>query len=166
MPDYGGNHRLSQNSWRKLLAMKRKASLIAALLTASVMAAGQNTAKTSETLSLCIRHVATTSGERVVGFQIGLTSGMVRSVSDLPNGWYIEVDNDASWNTTIKGNIGVGAAALEPDELRHVRITVQKDTTRNDNPFAVSGTVAVTTDFHQTRDIPLVAADFEMSKVK
>jgi hypothetical protein len=165
-PVYASNHRLTQHDWRKLLTMKRKVALIAALLTASVMAAAQNTAKTNETFVLRIPHVLTTSGERIVGFEIELTSGMVQSVSNLPIGWYVQVNNDASWNTTIKGNVSVGAAALEPDELRQVRITVQKDTTKNENPFAVSGTVAVTTDFEKTRNILLVAADFEVLAVK
>ena len=146
--------------------MKRQGTLIAILFMASVMAAAQDTAKKHESLSLCISHVVTTSGEHIVGFEIELTSGMVQSVSNLPKCWYVQVDNDASWNTMIKGNVRVGAAALEPDELRQLRVTVRKDTTRNDTPFAVSGTVAVTTDFEKARDIPLVAADFELSKVK
>lgn len=144
--------------------MKRIIALLAVLLTASVMAAAQNTEKTNETVTVCIPHVATSTGERIVGFEIELTSGMVQSISNLPMGWYVELDNDASWNTTIKGNASVGAAALDPDELRKLRITVQKDTTYN--PFAVSGTVAATTDFKKTRNIPLAAADFELSKAK
>ncbi len=136
------------------------------LLSASVMAAAQNTGKTKETLSLRISHVQTTKGERIVGFEIEVTSGMVRSVSNLPIGWYVQVDNDASWNTTIKGNVSVGAAALEPDELREVCITVSRDTTKDQNPFAVLGTVAVTTDFEKTRKLPLATADFEVLPVQ
>ncbi len=135
---------------------------MAVLLTASVMVAAQNTEKTNETVSFRVPHVATSTGERIVSFEIKLTSGMVEAVSNLPMGWYVEVDNDPSWDTTIEGNIRVGAAALDPDEFRKLRITVQKDTTYS--PFAVSGTVAVTTDFEKTRNIALSAADFEMSK--
>ena len=89
---------------------------------------------------------------------------MMQTISNIPMGWYVELDNDASWKTTIKGNTSVGAAALYPDELRKLHITVQKDTTNK--PFAVSGTVAVTMGFEKTRNIPLAAADFELSKAK
>ncbi len=144
--------------------MKRTVALIIVVLAAGVMAAAQNTEKPNETVSMRIPHVALSTGERIVGFEINLTSGMVRSASGLPIGWYLEVDNDPSWSTTIKGNISVGAAALDPNEFRKLRITVQKDTTYN--PFAVSGTVVVTTDFEKTRSIPVAAGDFEVSKPK
>ena len=143
--------------------MNRRAALIALLLVASLVAVAQN-AYANETVSLCIPHVATAGGERIVGFEIALTGGMVRSVSNLPLGWYLELDNDPSWHTTIKGNIRVGAAALDSKELRKLRITIQKDTTLS--KFAVSGKVALTTDSEKTRNIVLAADDFEVSAAK
>jgi len=141
--------------------MNRKVALIALLLTVSVVGVAQNVAKASETVSLSIPHITTAKGERIVGFEIELTAGMVQSLSNLPLGWYVEVDNDPSWRTTIKGSIRVGAAALDANDFRKLRVTIQRDTTYS--KFSVSGTVALTTDFERTRKIALVGGDFELS---
>ena len=54
--------------------MKRIIALVVMLLTVGVVAAAQQTEKTNETITLCIPHVATSSGERIVGFEIEVTS--------------------------------------------------------------------------------------------
>lgn len=86
---------------------------------------------------------------------------MVQSISNLPLGWDVQVDNDPSWHTTIKGNIRVGAAGLGANEFCKLRIAIQKDTTYS--KFSVSGKVAVTTDFEKTRNIALVGGDFKLA---
>ncbi len=86
---------------------------------------------------------------------------MVQSVSGLPGGWYVVVDNDASWRITVKGNVTVGAAALEADDLRKLQVTIKKDTSYQ--KFTLSGSVATTKDSQKTRNIQLTLADFAVS---
>ena len=142
--------------------MKREIALITLLFTISITAIAQNAANKDETVTVCIPHVATAPGERIVGFEIELTAGWVQSVSHIPLGWYVEVDNASAWRTTIGGSISVGAAALDPNDLCKMHITVQKDTKYDQ--FAVSGTVTVTTDFEKTRNIAVAGTDFEVTK--
>jgi len=134
------------------------------LLAATFVAIAQVPQSTNETVSVSIPHLATFSGERIVALEIHVTAGVVQSVSNLPIGWYVVVDNDASWCTTIKGNTEVGAAALSAGELRNLRLTVKKDTTYQ--KFALSGTVSVTQDFEKTRSVSLGTSDFAVSPAK
>jgi len=99
--------------------------------------------------------------ERVVAFEIDLTSGMVVSLSNLPKGWYVVVDNDASWRTKVRGNTLVGAAALDPQGFRNIQLTVEKNESLL--PFAVSGEVSVTTNSGKERLIRLGKADMSIA---
>ena len=141
--------------------MNRKVALIAGLFAASLAAVAQNAAKANENVALSIPHVTTAASERIVGFEIELTAGMVQSISNIPLGWDVQVDNDPSWRTTIKGNIKVGAAALDANEFCKLRIAIQKDTTYS--KFSASGKVVATADFEKTRNIPLVGSDFKVA---
>jgi hypothetical protein len=105
------------------------------------------------------------AGERVGGFLIDVTAAAFESVSPLPVGWYFQLDNDASWNTYFKGQITVGAAALTAAQLKQLRFRVRKNE-GGDVKFAVSGTVSLTEDFIQDRQVSLQIGDFAITPAK
>lgn len=101
-------------------------------------------------------------GERVVAFEIKVTAGGIRSVSNVPMGWNLVIDNDASWQTTIHGNVEVGAAALEPADFRRLTLTVERNEF-GDLKFELAGVVSVTAGFDKARQIHLAMGDFAVS---
>jgi hypothetical protein len=139
-----------------------KPLLVAVILMAfgTTAAVPPTTANKNSIVNVSIPHVNLQDGERVVSFQVELTAGMVRSVSNLPKGWYVAVDNDASWRTQVKGNTLVGAAAMSAQELENVRIAVEKDETYM--KFSLQATIAATKDFEKERRITLSMKDFSV----
>jgi hypothetical protein len=113
------------------------------------------------TYSISVPLLRTSVGERVVSFEIDVTAGTVQAVSSLPIGWYVAVDNDASWRTKVTANTTVGAAALSPEQFQRIRLLVKKDETYL--KFDVSGSVSVTKDFEKERHIPIRMDQFEVT---
>jgi ABC-type amino acid transport substrate-binding protein len=144
--------------------MKRRLTTLVLLLAASASAVPLDTAKDSKLVSVSISHLETSAKERVVLFEVDLTSAMVKSVSNVPKGWYVVVDNDASWRTKVTGNVLVGAAAVSPEELKQLRLVVEKDESLS--KFAVTGSVSVTENFEETRNVQLRNSDFAVSSTK
>jgi hypothetical protein len=103
------------------------------------------------------------SGERIVGLELHIVAGAFDSFDSLPVGWYITIDNDASWQTSVEANARVGAAALDMGSLRKIRVGILENEF-NDLKFQVSGTVIVTTDFVNERRIELTANNFGPEK--
>jgi len=95
----------------------------------------------------------------VVSFEVDVTAGAFESASNLPVGWYIAIDNDASWQTKITANTTVGAAALKPEEFEKLRFSIDKNESGG-LKFRLSGIVSVTKDFQKSRPIPLKMGDF------
>ncbi|HUA32513.1 MAG TPA: hypothetical protein VMA09_02830 [Candidatus Binataceae bacterium] len=97
--------------------------------------------------------------DSVVSFEVDVTAGAFESASNLPVGWYIAIDNDASWQTKITANTTVGAAALKPEEFEKLRFSIDKNESGG-LKFRLSGIVSVTKDFQKSRPIPLKMGDF------
>jgi hypothetical protein len=57
------------------------------------------------------------SGARVVGLSLVLTNACFASLPEAPVGWSFEVYNDPIWAGHIDGQIVVGAAALEKNDV-------------------------------------------------
>ncbi len=101
------------------------------------------------------------TGERIVGFDIDLTSARIAQMPDTPIGWNIAVDNDPSWNTKIEGSTIVAAAALDIDFFRDF-VVVEKEG-KAPNPFDVKGEIVVSKDFSHVRKIQVGMKDFAMT---
>jgi hypothetical protein len=118
-------------------------------------------AQQDQTYTVSVQALQARADEVVVSFEIDVLAGAFDSVSKLPVGWYVDLDNDPSWNTKLKASIRVGAAALKPDELKKLRFRLRKNEFRGAR-FTVSGTVALTTDFATNRQVPLQMSDFSV----
>jgi hypothetical protein len=103
--------------------------------------------------------------ERVVSFEFKVAAGAIRSVSNVPVGWKIVIDNDPSWQTTVRASVVVGSAALQPEDLRSVRLTVEKNEF-GDLKFAVSGVVSLTGNFESERGVQLAMQDFAIKSTR
>jgi hypothetical protein len=73
------------------------AAVILLVISSSVTAPHGANAPSGSVYSISVPLLKTFAGERVVSFEIDLTAGTVQAVSNLPIGWYVVVDNDASW---------------------------------------------------------------------
>jgi hypothetical protein len=110
------------------------------------------------TLLVSIPSLHLQKNERIVGFELHVRSGRIAKMPNVPIGWSISIDNDPSWDTSLKGSIIVGAAALDTDSLQHfVIVETEVD---SDRPFDLRGTVFASTDFVNVRKISLSAKDF------
>jgi hypothetical protein len=98
------------------------------------------------------------AGERVVGFEFEVTSGRIAQITDIPIGWNISVDNDASWNTKIHASVLVAAAALDGPYFKDFAVIEKKGNTGD--PFEIKGKIAVSTDFSKVREIQVGMKDF------
>jgi hypothetical protein len=145
---------------RKVLGVRLTTIAIVLLLVISSSAAAPHgaTAALGNTYSISVPLLRTSAGERVVSFEIDLAAGTVQAVSNLPIGWYVVVNNDASWQTKVTANTTVGAAALSPEQFQKILLVVKTDETYS--KFAVSGTVSVTKDFKKERRLQLKMEEF------
>lgn len=98
------------------------------------------------------------AGERVVGFDFEVTSGRIAQITDMPIGWNISVDNDASWNTRIHASVLVAAAALDGSYFQDFAV-IEKES-NGENPFEIKGKIVVSADFSKVREIQVGMKDF------
>lgn len=119
-------------------------------------------AEKTEEYTVSIPSLRVSPGESVVSFEIDVTAGAIRSLSNIPVGWYLVVDNDASWQTKIKANTTVGAAALKPEDLSKVRFVVEKNEF-GDLRFEITGAVSVTKDYEKERRLSFKMSDFNLT---
>jgi hypothetical protein len=75
----------------------------------------RGTCISGERFSLSMARTVLKKNERVLFFKATVSAGRIVSLHEIPIGWNVHIDNDASWNTGISANATVGAAALEGD---------------------------------------------------
>jgi len=122
-------------------------------------------AQNNRRYAVSVDNLALTIDERITNFEIQITAGAFRDISNLPVGWEIDVDNDASWQTTVKASCQVGAASLEPEEFKKLKFLVEKSG-GEDLKFGLGGAVYVTKDFQKGSRIPLKMSDFTVTPLK
>jgi len=98
-------------------------------------------------------------GERVVGIDVSLKAGTFVTVSGLPPGWVFTIDNDASWQTSLRGDAKLGSATLDPGSIEKWSIVVHRFEF-GDLKFHLSGALLVTKNFEDVRKIPLGTDNF------
>lgn len=112
----------------------------------------------TQILSVSLPALRLAAGERVVGFQVDVTSGRIAQLSSVPIGWNISVETDPSWNTKLDASVIVAAAALDPSFFKNF-IEVEKHESPR-GAFGLTGEITVSTDFSSTRIIPVAMKDF------
>jgi len=116
-----------------------------------------------QTMSLSIPALHATSKDRVVGFEFHVKSGRIAQLPNVPIGWNVSVDNDASWNTVIKASSTVGAAAVDPSFFRGFLVIEKNDSLGI--PSDVEGEVVLTEDFTAEKRVKVGVKDLAMKNV-
>jgi hypothetical protein len=135
------------------------------LLLLMVVPINMGSAEKMETYSVSVSELETSSGEVIVSFAINVTAGAIQSVVNIPVGWYLAVDNDASWQTKIKANTIIGAASLSVEDLRRMKLIIKKNEFM-DLKFGLSGIVCFTKDYKKERQLSLRMTNFSIRKWK
>jgi hypothetical protein len=118
----------------------------------------------AEMLFVSIRSLPIKCKERIVGFKLSARPARIITLSSIPGGWNITVDNDPSMNATVYGSLIVGAAALSSEFFTDF-ITIDRDEAL-DLKFDAKAEVVVTEDFKNERQIHLDFKDFIFRKTK
>ncbi len=117
----------------------------------------------AQSFSVDLKNIRLNPGERVVGFDLKITSGYV-SMIKTPPGWQIHVDNQPSENVEVSGSVWIGAAALYCENLNGL-ITI----TQVSNPgqtLKLTGDILVTEDFEHTRTLMLTSENIALESAK
>jgi hypothetical protein len=110
---------------------------------------------------ISINPLETKKNERVGAFQIRLVKAGFRTLPHIPMGWQITIDNNPSWNTTLEGRIGVGAAALELAELKDFVIIEELNENADPREFDIQMELLLT-DFNTERVVRLQRKDLTL----
>ncbi len=103
--------------------------------------------------------------ERIVGFEISVTTGHIIAIDRIPQDWSVSVQAEVSSRSAISGAPGHGAGALfTAAELPKVTIRVAKPAFETLPKFTVEATVHVTADFKKTRTVRLREAELLLKK--
>ena len=120
--------------------------LIIAVLTARIQSQAQ-----AQRFAVSIPHLGLSADERVVGFEVHIKSGRVASLPNIPIGWNLTIDNDASWDTSVKALVSVCAASLDAGYFREFMFVEKSKSPQG--PFSVACYVITTKDFKTQRHI-------------
>jgi hypothetical protein len=112
-----------------------------------------------------IPHLSLKKDEKVVGFQVTVTGGIISSLPNVPDGWDIYLNNYLSLKPTVKGGVITGTFALDVKEdiefFKNI-VIVEK---RESLPFDIEIEIVATTDFQNTRRIILKNRDLTIEKL-
>lgn len=105
--------------------------------------------------------------DRIVAFTASIAAGGVLSLPSVPIGWSITIDNDPSWQTSIKGTTIVGAAALDTRSSpaffdRFLTIKKEPCSAYLDAPLDVTVEIVTTTDFVNLKTLVLKKSDLKL----
>lgn len=103
--------------------------------------------------------------ERIVGFEINVTTGHIIQVDRIPQDWSLDVQAEVSSTSAISGSTRHGAGALfTASELPKVTIRIDKPFGETAPKFSAEAIIYVTADFEKTRTIRLKEADLVLKK--
>jgi len=107
-------------------------------------------ALSGDLFSVSVKNIVLARGERIANFELSVKAGRIYSLSHVPWGWEIYIDNQPSWNTRVSGGVVVGAAGLYLDFFEEEFLVIEKDA---DDPqaFRIELVLYVTTNFEDVR---------------
>lgn len=135
----------------------RKACAATIILTCAVYFSTAFCQETS-TYAFSIENVKIPNNEKVVSMEIKISSGSISSIQNVPPGWYFEINNDPSWQSTVKGNTLIGAASLSTNDLKKITFSAEKKEF-NDKKFDIFIDVNTTADFNTEHTTTITQKD-------
>ena len=137
--------------------------LLTACLCLSFLAASALSAQGYKTTSVSLTNIQLQKGERVIGIELHGNAAAFKTLTNLPVGWNLNIDNSPSWQSKMEGSLQVGSAALDLNALQRLRITLYVYEF-GDLHFGLSGKIVVTSDYEKERTLHLDSANFSLSK--
>ncbi len=133
----------------------------------SLTAMQRGNAVSCELVHVAIPKDKLAENDRVVAFTASIAAGGVLSLPSVPIGWSITIDNDPSWQTSIKGTVIVGAAALDTKSSpaffdRFLTIEKEPCSAYSDAPLDVTVEIVTTTDFVNLKTLVLKKSDLKL----
>lgn len=125
--------------------MKKK--LIIIFIASAVITLVMVQAFASDLFEVSLAPVKLGNKDRIAGFEIKITSGVIVSIPSVPVGWSLSIDNDPSGLTSIKGNAIVGSAFIDADDkTRGSLLVIERfsgDLASPDVPFDISADIHI-----------------------
>lgn len=139
--------------------------LLATFVGSNCLFVAPSRAAETQTYAVSFSNVKAASGEVIVSLQVKAIAGAFVGVLNLPVGWYVDINNDPSWQTEIKANTIVGAASLTPEDLRKLKFLVLKNEF-GDLKFSITGDISVTKDYEKEHQLKLNMGDFAVRRMR
>jgi hypothetical protein len=147
---------------RKRKSFAFRAPVFIAAFSLAVLCSSASHRARRQTFSVSIPNLPVGTKERIVGFEIHVSSGRTAALPNIPIGWNLSVDNDPSWKTELEASSRVGASALAPGFFRNF-LCIEKNESLG-LPFGIAGEISVTEDFVKARKIPVAMKDIDLKQ--
>ncbi len=142
-------------------------SVLVALAVVLVCRAGRSQASASRDLkrsTIVLTPHQLPLGAKITDFTMSVSGGMIDSVSRLPPGWGVRIDNPSRSASTFEGHAGTGGAAI--DEATFDRILIYLLFSESAaQPRSVDASFTVLNSTGVSRVIPLSSYSFEFEDV-
>ena len=94
-------------------------------------------------ISYSPRHLRLQPAEEIIGFEIEVSGGGFESISSLPKGWRIAIDNKSVLQTRLSADLAFGSERMNAAQMQDVVVTLSSIELENQT-FRVTGHLLVT----------------------
>ncbi|MTJ80164.1 MAG: hypothetical protein F8N37_03955 [Telmatospirillum sp.] len=112
----------------------------------------QSFAQQERIITVTFPEIELRNGERIVNFSLLVKGGYFPSISNIPPGWSLTINNAANLWSTIEAGAELGSSALQGPEFRALRFTISQSEI-DGIKFDIHLKLDVTSDFINTREI-------------
>jgi hypothetical protein len=88
--------------------------------------------------------------DEIVGFEIEVSGGGFESISSLPKGWRINIDNKSVANTRLSADLAFGSETMNAAQMQEVVVTLSQ-IDLPEHQFHVTGHLLVTNGANERR---------------
>lgn len=141
--------------WTKTLAWS---ALLALCFFSRVITNGQTAHQPPPSGALLLKNLQVPRGGRVIRLEIHLSGGVLESVSNLPTGWHVGIDNDEPMQTALVAFVSPGPALDEAD-VEKLGLEVRRQAAETD--LRAWGAYVFTFGHGDQKRVPLDSYNFE-----
>jgi hypothetical protein len=108
-----------------------------------------------------MQRLALNRNEQIIGFVIEISGGGFESISPLPKGWRITIDNKALRHTVLHAELSFGSEVMNIEEMQKIVIKLVSAEFEG-MPFRIGGYLLVTVDMASERHATLTPQNFRL----
>ena len=91
-------------------------------------------------------------GSRIAALRIEIRNAAIESISNLPRGWSMDIENNPMPYAVLSGNTAVGAAAMDSRDLSRIVIRITED--KNGlQEFRLECSISTTKEFDEFQEL-------------